>query len=543
MRAPHPTGRRLGRRLLPLLAAVSVAGCTVDLQPLSTPEQIGRVRDDLGAMFADQERLAGPVTLTEAVARALKYNLDHRLKVVEEAVALRQTDLADYALLPQLVATAGYTARSNYDASVSRNMVTGVTGTQPTASDEKSFFSSDLTLTWNILDFGISYIRARQQADYALMVQERRRQVVHTIVQEVRAAYWRAAAADRILGRVEPLLVDVKNALADAEQLEQRRLGTPTEALAYQKVLLETMRQLEDIRRQMVAAKTELAVLMNLRPGTRFAVAAADAPTPREPLRVATPMPELELAALYNRSELRSEAYQLRINQRESRVALLQMFPGLAVSTGYNYSDNALLMNQDWATGGARLTWNLMNLFSGPSAIRLAETREDLSRIRRLALDMAVISQTHIARLEFESAARSFTLAERLAAIETRLQEQRRADMQAAQTGSLEVIRARLAALVADLRRDLSYADMQAAYGRLFATIGADPLPDSIGSYDVTAIAAAVEDRFRAWQSGDLLPADVLQALTAPLPEAPASDTLPQAALQADVTVSVAEAE
>ena len=91
------------RRVVPATLALLVAGCAVQTDPMTTTEHVDRVRHDLGAIFADQEPIAAPITLTEALARSLKYNLDHRLKIMEDAVALRQSDVADMALLPQVV--------------------------------------------------------------------------------------------------------------------------------------------------------------------------------------------------------------------------------------------------------------------------------------------------------------------------------------------------------------------------------------------------------------------------------------------------------
>lgn len=494
-----------------------LAGCSINADPFTETENVARVRGDLVRMFADQEPVTAPITLPEAIARALKYNLDHRLKVMEQAVAARESDVADFALLPDLVADAGYTMRSTYDASVSKNLTTGSTGIEPTTSDDKSSGTSELGLSWNILDFGIGYIRSKQQEDYGHIVEERRRQVVHNIAQDVRSAYWRAVAAERTLLHLNPLLERVRAALRDAEQMEKERVGSRIDSLSYQRSLLEALRQLEDVKIQMQQAQTELAVLMNLPPGSTFSLAAAQAPTPQEPLQVSIPVNQLELAALYNRSELRSEAYQLRINANEGRVALLQMLPGLSFDAGYNYSSNSFLMSQAWASGGAQISWNLMNILSGPANMRLAEAKEDLSKIRRLALSMAVISQTNIAKMAFESSVYTFNLSQRLANVESRIHQQRQAELQAYRGGSMEVIRADMGALLANLRRDMAYADMQSAYGRMFATVGAEPLPSSVSSYDVTAIADAISQRFTEWQNGYVLPQPVMDELTAPI--------------------------
>ncbi len=498
-------------------ASLFLAGCSINAEQFTETENVARVRDDLVRMFADQEPISAPITLTDAIARSLKYNLDHRLKVMEQAVAAREFDVAEFALLPNLVADAGYTTRSSYDASVSKNTTTGTTGIEPSTSDDKSSGTAELGLSWNILDFGIGYIRSKQQEDYGHIVEERRRQVVHNIAQDVRSAYWRAVAAERTLQRLNPLLVKVRQAFNDAQQLEKERVGSRVDALTYQRSLLEALRQLEEIKMQMEQARTELSVLMNLQPGSNFALAAAQAPTPSEPLKMAIPVQQLELAALYNRSELRSESYQLRINANEGRVALLQMLPSLSMDTGYNYSSNSFLSSQAWASGGAQVSWNLMKIFSGPANIDLADAKVDLSKIRRLALSMAVISQTNVAKIAFESAVYNFTLSQQMADIEGKIQQQRRAELNAYQGGSMEAIRAEMGALLANLRRDMAYADMQSSYGRMFATVGAEPLPNSIGSYDVGTISQAIGQRFSEWQNGMLLPSGVMEDLLTPV--------------------------
>ena len=64
-------------------------------------------------MDRNQEPVAAALTLPEAMARAVKYNLDNRLKLLEEAVSQRQLDLASYDLLPKLTVAAGYAGLDN----------------------------------------------------------------------------------------------------------------------------------------------------------------------------------------------------------------------------------------------------------------------------------------------------------------------------------------------------------------------------------------------------------------------------------------------
>lgn len=494
------SARRWRARMAGLAALLFMGGCAqVMPEPLTAGDHAERVASDLSTLFESQEAISGPLSLEEAIARALKYNLDRRLKLMEEAVSARQLDVANIDLLPDVVADAGYSTRSNSDTTFNEAR------TATSTTSDQTLLNADLAASWNILDFGIGYIRAQQQADLALIVRERRRQVVHNIIQDTRAAYWRAAAAERALAAFEPVTADVAGALEASDALVAEGLGA-LEALTYQRDLLRTLRQLEAIRRDLRTARSELAVLMNVHPGSDFELIGAREGFERIPSVPIEP-DRLEVEALENRSELRSEAYQLRIAQREARVAMLRMVPGLSFGAGINYTSDSYKENQDWADGSLSLTWNIMQIFAGPRRIDLAETEQQLSETRRLALSMAVIAQSNISKLRLAAAKRDFELAGRLADVEGRIGQQLAAQGQAA-GGERRAILGRVDKALADLRRDLAYADLQAAYGQLIATLGADPLVAPAASDDLEAVTQAVARTLAAWERGEFAAPD-----------------------------------
>jgi surface antigen len=107
---------RLQSALKPVTLAVAafiLAGCS-SLNPVPLKEQAVRDRAaiDRVNMFDQQEPIAGPITLEEAIARSLKYNLDLRLKKMEVAVNQQLHDVSKYDMLPNLVVGAGYSGRS-----------------------------------------------------------------------------------------------------------------------------------------------------------------------------------------------------------------------------------------------------------------------------------------------------------------------------------------------------------------------------------------------------------------------------------------------
>lgn len=80
-------------------------------------------------MHKDVDAITGPLSMDEAMARALKYNLDRRAKMMEEALALNQLDVSHFDMLPKLVAQAGYSTRNNDRINESRDAITGAPST------------------------------------------------------------------------------------------------------------------------------------------------------------------------------------------------------------------------------------------------------------------------------------------------------------------------------------------------------------------------------------------------------------------------------
>ncbi len=492
---------RAGKFFSVSVLALAISGCAVTSQPIDRSVSEQRARQDLQAMFKDQEPLSGPLTLHEAMARAVKYNLEARLKVMEEALAKRQVDLASFDMLPRMAMEAGYAGRSNVSAASSRSVLTNTQSLEPSTSQDRDRGVADLTMVWNVLDFGVSYVSAKQQADQRLIVSERRRKVVHTIIQDVRSAYWRAVAADRLLKQIDGLMARVDEARDSSQHMSRERIGDPVQALGYQRSLIEATRQLEEQRRALSLAKTELAALVNLPLNTDYSLAAGgDYPVPELKVDIA----RLEEEALANRPELREQDYQARISAAETRKAMLRMLPGLEFSAGGHYDSNSFLVNQSWADYGVKVTWNLFNAISAPAAIDVAKAGESVAAARRQAMSMAVLAQLYVANANYQEALRQFQTNQQLADLDGQIVEQLRNRHQAQNIGELELIQGELNTLDAQLQRDLAYAELRNAYAQLFVSAGVDPLPGTLPDDRLATIASALENSEARWASGDI---------------------------------------
>lgn len=483
------------------LLALVVSGCAVTSEPIDRSASEQRAKTDLQNMYKDQEPLSGPLTLHQAMARAVKYNLEGRLKVMEEALAKRQLDLASFDMLPRMALDAGYVGRNNVNASSSQSVETGTQSLEPSTSQDRDREVADLTMVWNVLDFGVSYISAKQAGDQRLIVQERRRKVINTIVQDVRSAYWRAMAAERLLKQIDSLMARVEAARNNSQSMSEQRIGDPVQALGYQRSLIQATRQLEEQRRALSLAKTELATLINLPLGTELTLATPDE---YEIPELKVDMARLEQEALTSRPELREQDYQTRITAAETRKAMLRLLPGLEFSAGGHYDSNSFLVEQGWADYGVKVTWNLFNVISAPAAIDVAKAGEEVAAARRQAMSIAVLAQLYVANANYRDALRQFKTNQQLSDIDGQIVGQLRSRHQAAGIGELDLIQGELNTLQADLRRDLSYADLRNAYGQIFASAGLDPLPDEVKSTEVQSIATALANREAAWAQGDI---------------------------------------
>ena len=453
--------------------ALAVAGCSVVPEKI-TPEQVAsRVQSDQSQMYKDQEAISGPVTFSAALARALKYNLDFRLKLMESALAHGLFDVSKIDLLPKLVVEAGYTSRNNDSGGTSIGIEDRQVSLRPSTSEERSTRMRRAEFSWNALDFGISYYRAKQTADEYLITEERSRKILQNIVQDVRNAYWRAAGAQALAGEAETLVVRIRAALERSRAAERAGVLPPAQGLAYQRALLDAMAMVNIKRQEMEFAKRELAALMNVTPGTDFTL--ADMPDPQLSA-VPGNVNELEAMALERRPELREEDSRARIGQNEARKQIAALFPSL---------------------NGATMSINLMRLTGLPAFKRTNEARAKSDETRRMALAMAVITQVRVSLERYRLSVLDHELAAESARVDQRLAAISRAGASNKLESELEALRTESRALVSRFQQAGAYASAHAAYARIMNSVGVDLLPAEVRATDVQTLAKAIETSLR----------------------------------------------
>jgi outer membrane protein TolC len=444
-------------------------------------------------LIADnQDPVTGPIGLHEAMARAIKYNLDHRIETSSVVLALASKRLVDLDMLPDLVVNSEFSRRSNTPGGSSVNAATGLTSVSASRSTQRDSFDSDLTLSWDVLDFGLSYYRSQQSANEVLIAMEQRRATVNRLLENVRTAYWRAVSHDRLSGRIAALERKAQRALTQSRSLSRGGFSSPKAGMIYQRDLLRVIGEMKALQRDLEVSKFQLAALMNLEPGQEFTVRI---PSRKGLPAVNQPVTQMVQAAYLNRPELREITYEQRNLALDEKSSALRLLPSVRPYLSGNISDNSLLAEQDWLSAGTRISWDLINLFNQPRRAAQLEGRKALLDARALALTHAVATQVHVAHARYTRLRSETQFAAEYASVSRSITQAISDETSAGLAGLQEEVFEELGSVLAELRYDSRYAETQSAYASLYAAIGQNNYPAQMsGSESLKDLEKTIHD-------------------------------------------------
>ena len=459
-------------------------------------------KKDYDELKAGTENIVKEIDLYQAIAIGIKHNRNLRIQMMESALSQGQIDVVKFDMLPQFAASAGYKHLSQFPGSTSlaisdRETGPGELGTDPsyTVSSERNQRTGEYGFTWNALDFGLSYVRAGQQADRFLISKELERKAVQNLTREILYAYWKTISADYLLDQINPLMEKVDSALEDMEYIETLLLSSPMDALLYQKELLDVAQILDTQQRALMDARVELAGLMGLLPDEKYVL-----------VHTAQPLTELRMdlkrqeeTALFSRPELLEVAYQERVNAGEARARMLSLFPSLRFDANWTYDSNKYLYNKNNFEYGALLGVNLLNVFQSFNNSEINELNEKIIKEQRLALSMTILSQVHIANINYAQTLREYSNARQYLEVSQRINDLISNAQKISRFGELEVIREEASLLVAKLRNDIAFAEMQYSLGSLYSSVGMNFVPNNALEMNEKDLAKAIEGNLNRW--------------------------------------------
>lgn len=471
---------------------VLLAGCSSTISRVTDVEAENYANSARTEIYSRQTPVTQPISLYEAMARSLKHNLDHRVAMMEADLAQSDYDLSRWDMLPKVVANGQYYGRSNQAGASSLSLLSGRQSLEPSTSTERDVFTTDLTASWNILDFGLAKIRAEQLGNETLIFEERRRKAIIKIMEDVHRSYYRAVSAERLANRLSTLETEVSSAFATSRQQFALRRTAPMPTLSYQRELNDIQGQAQRMTRDMQMAKMELAALMGLSPDQQYNLQIPSyTSSPRE---LSMSYEEMIDKALLNRPEVRENLYMQRIGEKEIKKATLEALPSLEGFAGIDYSSNDFLFNSDWAGYGARASWNLLKVFSTGKRKRKASAQLELERERGLATAMAVMTQVGVARKRYQSLSEEYKTVSNGAMVQGDILGQIESLAKASSASKQTLVRERMNAILSEARKDAVMAEMAEASAHIYSALGYDPYTTDIdGTEDIQTIAESLK--------------------------------------------------
>jgi outer membrane protein TolC len=495
--------------IYPLVIVTTLSGCGVKPRAISIEEVADNALNDINQIYQSQEPVPKVLTLSEAMARALKYNLDNRVKLMEQAVAHKSVEMAEMDMLPMLGVSAGYLDRNNLDGSSSRSILTNRQSLEPSTSQDRRRFNADIRFTWNILDFGVSYMQARQNADRYLISEKTREKVMLKLLQQVRSAYWRAVAMQKMSKDLEVILKKVDVTLSDLKAVREQQLYTPLAALTDIRTLVETQKELENMKESISIANVELASLINVPSKTQLTLEIPDK-FDKNPI-LPKNINDMELTALVNSTDYISEVYNVRIDQAESHKALLRLLPGIEFSYAGNYASNSFLWNSLWGEAGVRLAGDLLKLLTVPDTLEYKEISHNLAVSKRQAVNTSVIAGVHLAWQNYANALKRLEHSNFLTNIDNEIAQLTRNSEQNQSSSEVEAIQNEFRAFSSQMAHLLAYAKAQDSYGGFLVSLGSNPVPETYQNFSVKDLASLLNNKYKIWESGKLELTDINQ--------------------------------
>ncbi|MFW6373266.1 MAG: SH3 domain-containing protein [Thermodesulfobacteriota bacterium] len=477
--------------VFPIISVLLFSGCQgIIRQPLFQKPQPAMERETgRSTPAAARETVSGPVTLYEAMARAVQHNLRSEVEKMGKALDRAGAAASDYESLVDLVRAAGY--------GYSESSVDTAAGSKTRPFSGADARRTDIAAIWNVLDFGLLYAVTREGIQPVSESQGIRQKAVRNILHETRRRYYRAAGAEALASEIGRLLGQAREALRVTREINRRSSSPSREALETQRELIETIRGLREWMGDLSPAKIDLAEWMGLNPGSGFRLVAPAWNQPNIP-SLKKSRADLEHLALVHRWEARGGGMSGDGGVARTREAMLRLQPELDFdSEGPGPGDDPWLAGREWREIGLRLIPGLVmpGSASNPLATRVGGADDP----RRLAVNAAILTQVHLARQRFEKALEDYRLSYLLDDVNTKLQTESAGGPVSGSDG-LSMIRRSRDLLQARMRHYLAFTELENAAFRLYNTVGVDPLPPVEDTLGTASLARYLDRSMDRWE-------------------------------------------
>jgi len=420
-----------------------------------------------------------PLTLCDVVSLGLQRNMDLIVQDFQRRVQNYVANAASLQQLPRLTLEGELGWRDKPPASIYRNLTTGQESTG-TISQEQTTYRWDVRGAFNLLDFGLSYYRARQEKDRILLLNQQHMKARQNLILDLVRGYWRVIVAQKN----EMAALEMINTIEETQEALRRQYVDQTlpelAILRYEKELLDMHRRLSIIQYELQSAKLELASLMGAPSNIDFQVADVEL---EEHLHIDYDLRNLEDIALKTRPELFVHDIEEHIYADEVRASLLRIFPNVEFFARFDEDHNRLLVHNSWNNYGVIGALELLNIPQHINRAKAAKFHKIAVSNQRLATSIGIITQVNLAHISYLQRLDQFRLANNSAKVQEDLLKAATKEYELGDLSGVELLDIKYDTIVAQIDAWTAYADLKFGIEQLNNAIGQ---PLCLGSVEDT---------------------------------------------------------
>lgn len=458
-----------------LLATTALTGCATTAVQYNA-DNVSSVTDNTLRPQAAALAVTGPLNIDQVRIRTLTHNSEYSRAQTQLMETVREAGQRGKDLLPQVYASSYGTWRNNASASVGMK-VNDASGSMPedfyTAQDQ-AIAISNFTTSWDLLEIGLSGFKTNRRAINAYTQGEQNQYLCNKLMVDVENAYWRAVAFEQAEKKANWLKGRVVYALTLSEQRATKNPDSKLQELMFQRELIDINRWYQSLFRSLVSAKPELARLMNLPAGTQFDLQSTRLPSDLGELGKQDTL-SLITAAYKNRPEIRQSLYKSDLTELKNEEDLWRHLPAMRFFIGGNSNTNSFVLNSNFVSAGASLSWDLLRLgqigeTKRNGKIALAEDNHQTE-----ILASAIMAQVMIAREQMHKLDYDLTLAWKALSVQGEITDDLNADVKSGKKPETYLVKEELMRELSFIREQMARAELHTAKARLQQSVGIVP--------------------------------------------------------------------
>lgn len=374
-----------------------LGSCATAPDKISDLDKKKNIDKTLGRLHSAENNKVLNINLRQAINHALLNNLEYKVNNMQTALTYRQYDLAKLDMYPELNTSYGYSHRNK---DYIKNLTAAAAAADPQALMPRTLKNGSMLFNWSIIDFGLSYVRAKQAGDRYLAAQEVRKKAAMQLVNDVSQNYALAYYGQEMTKQLSEIYKEVTDSLALADKALDEAVGERQQLIDYKTKLLEQYRQAKDYIVYFNQARDKLLTLINYNSGMRLEDSPIKLLPPDEYITklpsIKSDLSSLDVVALFNRPEFTQSLYKTQETKRQKMVEVLSRLPTFGFNMGYNYDSDKYLLNQNWLSDNMTLAWNLLKLASIQPALDTNEAQVKVAKLTQMASSAVVLGELRV---------------------------------------------------------------------------------------------------------------------------------------------------